>query len=152
MVWMFASVIIISSFTAAIATALTVGELDQGVGGLDDLYGARVVTLPSSTSEAFLERRMIRYGTMPGLREALDALEAGEVDAVVYDAPALRYLVEEGHADTLRVLPQVLQRQDYGIALPPDSPLREEINRTLLEVIRSPEWQRLLESVLGPGG
>ncbi len=149
MVWMFASVIIISGFTAAIATALTVGELDQGVGGLDDLYGARVVTLPASTSEAYLQERLVRYRTRPDLAEALNVLESGEAEAVVYDAPALRYLVEEDYPGTLRVLPQVLQRQDYGIALPAGSPLREEINRVLLEIIRSPEWQRMLERYLG---
>jgi voltage-gated potassium channel Kch len=38
MVWMFASVIIISSFTAAIATALTGDKLEQSVTDLNDLY------------------------------------------------------------------------------------------------------------------
>lgn len=149
MVWMFASVIIISSFTAAIATALTVGTLDQGITGIEDLYRSRVVTLPGSTSEAFLEQRLVRYRTASDLTEALNALAAREADAVVYDAPVLRYLVAERHSDSLRVLPHVLQRQDYGIALPAGSPLREAINRALLVVIRSAEWQRLLEGYLG---
>jgi hypothetical protein len=73
-------------------------------------------------------------------------------DAVVYDAPILRYLVNERHASSLRVLPTVLARQEYGIGLPPGSPLREEINRQILEITRTPEWTRMLGAYLGPEG
>jgi ABC-type amino acid transport substrate-binding protein len=149
LVWMFASIIVISSITATIATALTVGELKQTITGLDDLYRARVLTLPGSTSAAYLDGRLVRYRGTKDLPDALDKLEQGEADAVVYDMPILRYLVAERHPQTLQVLPQVLQRQDYGIALPAGSPLREGINRELLEVIRSPQWQELLERYLG---
>jgi polar amino acid transport system substrate-binding protein len=151
MVWMFASVIIISSFTAAIATALTVDKLEQSVTDLNDLYRARDASLSGSTSAAFLSQRLIHYRALPSLPEALDALERGEVDAVVYDAPILRYLVAAHHEGSLTVLPQVLQRQDYGFAFPSGSPLREKVNRVLLAIIRSPEWQRLLERYLGRG-
>jgi len=39
LLWMPASIILISGFTAAIASALTVGQLDHSISGLDDLYG-----------------------------------------------------------------------------------------------------------------
>jgi polar amino acid transport system substrate-binding protein len=151
MVWMFASVIIISSFTAAIATALTGDKLEQSVTDLNDLYKVQVASLSGSTSAAFLSQRLIHYRTLPSLPRALDALERGEVDTVVYDAPILRYLVATDHKASLTVLPQVLQRQDYGLAFPSGSPLREKVNRVLLAIIRSPEWQRLLERYLGRG-
>ena len=151
LVWMFASIIVISSITATIATALTVGELKQTITRLDDLYRARVLTVPGSTSAAYLDSRLVRHGAATDLSEALGALEQGKADAVVYDMPILRYVVAERHPQTLQVLPQVLQRQDYGIALPAGSPLREGINRELLEVIRSPQWYELLERYLGKG-
>jgi ABC-type amino acid transport substrate-binding protein len=55
-------------------------------------------------------------------------------------------------APTLRVLPTVFARQDYGIALPTGSPLREEMNRQILEITRTPEWNRMLEVYLGRDG
>jgi polar amino acid transport system substrate-binding protein len=149
MIWMFASVIIISSVTAAIATALTVDKLEQRINGVNDLYTVRVATVAGSTSEAFLSQRLIHHQTLGSLAEALQRLREGRVDAVVYDAPILRYLVAENDRDQLAVLPQVLQRQDYGFAFPTGSPLREQVNRALLDIIRSPEWQRLLERYLG---
>jgi ABC-type amino acid transport substrate-binding protein len=152
LVWMFASVILISGFTAAIASSLTLGELDQTIRGVDDLRGKRVLTLENSTSAAYLEDKLIRYRSAPDLDDALGDLEAGRADAVVYDAPILRYLVNEHHAASLRVLPTVLARQEYGIGLPPGSPLREEINRQILEITRTPEWTHMLGAYLGPEG
>jgi ABC-type amino acid transport substrate-binding protein len=149
LVWMFASIIIISGFTAAIASALTVGQLEQSIKGLDDLYGKRVLTLQASTSAAFLDERLIRYDTVDSVRDGLAELAAGEADAVFYDQPILRYLVREGHGGALAVLPNVFAKQDYGIALPSGSPLREPLNRVILAVTQEPEWRRMLESYLG---
>ncbi|MGB5735591.1 MAG: transporter substrate-binding domain-containing protein [Thiohalocapsa sp.] len=149
MVWMFAGIIMVSSFTAAIATALTVGQLDHSIQRVEDLYGARVATIADSTSAAFLDARKLRYQPVDSLPEALARLANNKVDAVVYDAPILRHLVEANHRDNLRVLPFVLQRQDYGIALPQGSPAREGVNEALLEIIRGDEWQPLLERYLG---
>ncbi len=91
----------------------------------------------------------MRYQRLESLPEALTRLADNEVDAVVYDAPILRHLVTANHPDELRVLPFVLQRQDYGIALPQGSPAREAVNEALLEIIRGEEWQPLLERYLG---
>src|SRR5699024_8670775 len=45
LIWMFTSVIVISSFTAAIATSLTVGQLSSTVQGVEDLGGVRAATV-----------------------------------------------------------------------------------------------------------
>lgn len=57
---MFASIIVISGFTAAIATSLTVGELEQLIAGIDDFHGKRVLTVKGSTSAAFLDEKLVR--------------------------------------------------------------------------------------------
>jgi ABC-type amino acid transport substrate-binding protein len=149
LVWMFASVIMVSGFTAAIATALTVGELRHPIRGLNDLYGTRVVTVADSTSADFLTRYRVRHKSAPSLEQALSRLAAGDADAVLYDAPILRFLIARDHEESLRVLPRVLQRQDYGIALPQPSPLREPINRALLDITRGEAWQTVLERYIG---
>jgi len=152
LIWMFASIIVISGFTAAIATSLTIGQLDTAVSGIDDLYGKRVFTAESSTSAAYLDGKLIRYEGLPSASDALDRLAAGEADAVVYDLPILRHLVSERNAGKVRVLPNLLVRQDYGIALPSGSPLREPFSREILRIIQTPEWSSMLEGYLGPEG
>ena len=149
LIWMFASIIIISGFTAAIATSLTVGQLEQSISGIGDFHGKRVLTVKGSTSAAFLDDKLVHYETVPDVAAGLERLAAGRADAVVYDLPILRYLVREHHADKLRVLPNHFERQDYGIALPTGSPLRERFNRSILQIVQSPEWTRMVAGYLG---
>lgn len=149
LVWMFTSVIIISSFTAAIATALTLGGLSGSIQGPADLPGNLVGTVTDSTSDAYLRRAGVatrRYDTVDA---ALAELAAGQLDAVVYDAPLLRYRITNGGVAHVRVLPVEFQQQEYAIALPEDSDRREPINRALLEYTTGPEWQALITRYLG---
>jgi ABC-type amino acid transport substrate-binding protein len=146
---MFAGIIVISSFTAAIASALTVNRLESQVKGPDDLPGIRVGSLPDSTSEDYLAARQIPFQSFRSVPEGLAAVEQGKIDAFVYDAPLLRYRVNQEYLGRVQVLPHTLKRQDYGFALPMGSPLREAINRALLEIIADPEWDKTLLYFLG---
>lgn len=106
-------------------------------------------TLADSTSADFLDQQRLRYQGVSSLPDALERLAAGDIDAVVYDAPILRYLINSHYDEDLLVLPHELERQDYGIAMPQHSALREPINTALLEAIRAPDWRLELERYLG---
>jgi polar amino acid transport system substrate-binding protein len=151
LVWMFTALIVISSFTAAITAALTVGSLTGRVRGPDDLADVRVGTVPETTSASYLDWRQLPYASYDSIDDALAALTREEIDAVVYDAPILRYEVRRGFNDQLSVLASTFERQYYGIALPSGSPLREPLNRAVLAHIATPEWQSTLQRYLGQG-
>ncbi len=149
LVWMFASIVMISGFTAAIASALTVSSMEHAIRGPEDLARIESAALAGSTSEQYLAARNWRYRTSHDLQEALLWLREGRVEAVVHDAPILRYLTagDEG----LEVLPETFQRQDYGFALPSDSEWRQELNVALLEITQSPWWEERLRFYLRRG-
>ncbi len=146
--WMFAGILMISSFTAAIASSLTVAQLATKVQGPEDLPRARVSTVAASTSERYLDSRNLHHESFATAREALAALAAGRVDAMVYDRPILRYMTLHGEG-SLTVLPQTFARQDYAVALPQGSELREPIDRALLATIEDPAWRNVLERYVG---
>ncbi len=54
-IWMFASVVIISSFIAAITSALTVSQLESPVQGPTDLPKVRVGAVANTTGESYLQ-------------------------------------------------------------------------------------------------
>ncbi len=149
LVWMFVAIIIISSFTASITSALTVGQLGSPIHGPQDLPKVRVATVASSTGELYLKRQHIVYRTYPDALAALKALANGEIDAVVYDAPIIQYLAKENYPARIAILPHKFNRQDYAIALPQGSSLRERLNVALESEIRSPRWQELIYRYLG---
>lgn len=147
--WMFTSVIVISSFTAGISSALTVSRLEGAVRGPEDLPSVRVGTVAGTHPAETLSRMSIGFRAEPGVTDALDALVRGEIDAVVYDAAILRYLVRVGHADTVTVLAATFEPQHYGFALPPASPMRESLDRALLAEVSSARWRGVLRNYLG---
>ena len=149
LIWMFASILLISSFTAAIASAVTVSQLDVGVDGPEDLPGLRVATVPGSTSEAYLARHHVVVVPCETPADALQTIVRADADAAVYDAPILRYLVNKELHLPLRVAPRVFEPQDYAIALRQESALREPMNQVLLQKTTSAEWQDLLYRYLG---
>lgn len=148
LIWMFTSVIIISSFTASITSALTINKLSTRVQDKDDLAQVRVASVPNSYSSYWLDRENLGYQNYPSLAAALQAVNKGQVDAVVYDAPLLKYQLRKGFAN-LSVLPETFAPQDYAIVLPPADARREEINRALLGYVRGAEWREAVNQYLG---
>jgi ABC-type amino acid transport substrate-binding protein len=149
LIWMFAAIIVISSFTAAITSSLTVNQLGSGIESLEDLDNSRIGTLPDSASAQWLAANGYRTAGYPSLDRALDALAGGEIRGVLYDAPLIAHALKQRRDDRIRLLPQRIERLDYAIVFPHDGELREPINRALLETMRSPDWQAALEHHLG---
>jgi len=147
--WMFASVIVISSFTAGITTALTASRLQGSVHQVGDLHSVEVGAVADSSTIGYLDHAQIAATEYPTAEAGLRALRAHRIDAFVYDRPILAWLVKQNFEGAIRVLPLVFDKQTYGIALPTNSPLRESIDRALLQAVQSDWWQQVLFHYLG---
>jgi ABC-type amino acid transport substrate-binding protein len=143
-VWMFACVVFLSGLTASIASALTVSRLESVVTGPQDLPRVRVATVSGTTSEAYLKSRRIASTALPTAADALDALAAGRVEAVVYDKPLLEWTVNGQYEDRLFVLPVSFRPESYAIALPTGSALMERLNVLIPEVTAGDGWSDIV--------
>jgi ABC-type amino acid transport substrate-binding protein len=148
LIWMFAAIIIISGFTAAIASSLTVSSLQTRINGLDDLRTAKVAVLKDSSAAVFLSQERVRFREYENLEDAISALANAQVDAVVHDAPMLKYELKlQGH-EQLHVLPNKIEDQYYAFGLRNQLELRESINRALLQTLAQDDWNDLVEEYL----
>ena len=147
--WMFASLLLISAVIAGATSALTIAKIKPLVAGPEDLAKARIATIENSTSDHYLKGRRLQRHYYVSVEEGLSALSQGKVDAMVYDAPLLKYLVNLHFEENLKVVDKVFEFQHYGIAFPENSPLREPVNRIMLDMIRQPEWQEIQRKYLG---
>lgn len=146
LIWMFAALLLVASFTASITSALTVNQLDTGVTGPNDLPKARIGTVEPSQGATYCARRHLRYRGYRDAAAAVDGLARGEIDAIVYEAPILQYRIKD-HPE-LKVLEGTFANHGYALALRQGSPLRESINLALLDVIASDEWTEILARYL----
>ena len=126
------SLFIVSIFVAQITTVMTVEAIQSKITGVNDLYEKRVGTIQGSTADQFLDRREVTAMRYEQLESMYAALENGELDAVVFDAPILAWYAQTRGAGKFKLVGNNLVPENYGIILPSGSELREQINRSLL--------------------
>jgi ABC-type amino acid transport substrate-binding protein len=99
--------------------------------GPEELPGKRIGTAPGSTAAAFLRTIDAQIQEFATIKYAAFALLDNTVDAIVYDAPVLLHYAAQAGKGRVQVIGPLLQKEDYGIVFPQNSPLRKQVNDTL---------------------
>jgi ABC-type amino acid transport substrate-binding protein len=147
-VWMIASIVTLAVFTGGITSAITTHQLQGLVRNVDDLRSLRVGVVNGTSSATFLDQQRIAHRGFADPTAALSAVQAGRIDAFVYDRPLLSWMVRGGFP-SLQVLNVTFSPENYAIALPLNSELRVPLDVSLLEAITSPWWQQVQYRYLG---
>ena len=151
-IWMFASVVFIAYFTAAVTSSLTLQQLRGDISGPEDLPGKRVATVKGSTSLDYLRSHNIEAMIFTNVEEALQAIQQGAADAVVYDAPVLLYYASHQGKGKLQVVGNIFRKESYGILFPSNSPYRKPVNEALLKIRENGTYDRLYGKWFGGNG
>ena len=143
-----ASTLFIASITAMLASTFTLGLLNTDIKSPYDLIKLNVGTKVSTTSSIYLDSLGIIHQTFTNLDDMLSALNDGKIDAIVDDDAVLKYKLklakQQGRYQQISVLPYQFEKQNYGLAIKDNSPYTEQLNRALLNIRQSPEWQQAL--------
>jgi ABC-type amino acid transport substrate-binding protein len=148
-VWMLASVVLISSFTASISASLTAEKLTGKVRGMQDLPHVRVGSVTRSSALKWLAEHGITPVPFPAKRDGLQAIVDNKIDAFVYDELVLKHLIKTDFPGRAYVLAGTFDHYFVIMGMPDGSPLREPINRALLQIMERSEWDRLVERYIG---
>jgi polar amino acid transport system substrate-binding protein len=150
LVWMFASVALLASFTAGITSALTVENMGGAVHGLEDLHKVRTGVVRDSSAEEELVDAHIGIRRFDSVDAGLQALVGGELDAFVYDQPILQFYEHREYAGKVRVLSAFFNPQLYGFAFPRGVDLRKSVNVAMLRRLEDYDYRaRLIGPYLG---
>jgi ABC-type amino acid transport substrate-binding protein len=141
-VWLFGA-IIVAFLIASMSSAMTVERLESEITDASDLRGKRVATIKGTTSVDTLNRLGAIVTTVSHLEVAFSRLLMDKVDAVVYDEPALFHYAKTQSNGKFTLVGPTFDLQYYGIAMIQGSPLREKINRVLLEMKDSGEYEQI---------
>jgi polar amino acid transport system substrate-binding protein len=151
-IWMFTSVVFIAYFTASVTSSLTLQQLRGDINGPEDLPGKRVASVRGSTSSEYLKQHAIGVTEFPKVEEALEALQRGEADAVVYDAPVLLYYASHEGNGKVQPAGAIFHKENYGIVFPSDSRYRKPVNEALLKIKEAGTYDRLYQKWFGGNG
>lgn len=140
-VWMFLSVLFVSAFTGSVAGRVAVQHFEE-LRSPDDLRRVRVVVVESSSGLEYATRNNIRATVVHSMDDGFRAVASGDAQAFVAGEAFLRHRTTRSFPELI-VLPAILEAQTYSFGLPTGSPLRERLNRRLLEVLEEPVWQNI---------
>ena len=144
-IWMFISVVFIAYFTATVTTSLTVEQLQSNIKGPSDLPGKKIATIAGSTSANYLQQQRLDTKEFKQIDEAYHALEDGEMDAVVFDAPILLYYAAHDGKGKVQVVGSIFRKESYAIALPNGSPYRKSISKAILLLQEKGTYQEIYD-------
>jgi ABC-type amino acid transport substrate-binding protein len=147
-IWMFVSIVLVSTFIATVSSTLTIGQLRSEIRSIRDLPGLRVGVVEGSGAAEYLDGLEIGAQRYLEVTEGVRDLARGDLDAFVDEWPVLRYLGREDFAGRIAVVAQPFTQGYVGFALPLNSPRRRAIDVTLLDVLDDPAWQEVVKQYL----
>lgn len=129
---------------------LAVQEGEEDIQSIDDVDGLRVATRAATTSETYLQENTdAEVVTFPDIINAYQDLQAGRVDAAIYDLPNVLYYIDTEGVGEMEAVGDTLTGEQYGIAFPEDSELREDVNEALATLMDDGTYGEIYEEWFG---
>ena len=149
--WMLIAFALMSILAGVIASELTVSRFRPEINDVSRLPRLRVGAVSDSAGAMDAAAQGIHAKLFRTLSDALVALERREIDAVVGDTAALRFMVQKSFARELTVLSDPLVVEYACLPMSPrlNVTVRNAFNYWVLRTIESANWQTYHRLVSG---
>lgn len=143
-IWMIIGIIWFAAFTATLTSSMTVNRIGHGeIKGVEDLRDKTVSVIKGTTSENYMQYYDVTIMLSDTFDDLIRALKSENVDAIVYDAPALMYAAKKD--PSIKVVGEMFDEQRYGVVFPQGQhkPYKEIFNIAILEIQSSGEYRKI---------
>jgi arginine/lysine/histidine/glutamine transport system substrate-binding/permease protein len=124
--------------------AIAVRTDATAIDSLADLSGKKIaVRLGTTGADLAAQVPNTQLVTFDSAEKALIDLEKGNVDAVIKDESTTLGMIELANIQNVRLLPELLTEEYYGIGLPPGSPNKPFIDAALNQMIADGTYAKL---------
>lgn len=132
--WAFIGIIFVAFYTATLTANLTVEKFNSQISSPSDLLGRRVCTVADTAAARYLNTIGVEARGVATIDDCYASLKKGDLDAVVFDSPVLRYYLAHDGTGIGQIVGTVFEAEDYGVAFPNGSELRKRFNQGLLSI------------------
>lgn len=124
-------------------------ESDSDIQSTDDLADATVGVQIGTTGAAEAQKleqdgKIAQVRTFNVVTDAFNALQNGQVDAVINDFPVSADRASKSDGE-LEIVENIPTGEQYGIAFPTDSDLREKVNDALAEIKEDGTYEEIYQ-------
>ncbi len=137
--------LLLAQVTAFLALKKVKGEINSS----RDLAHKPVATIEGSTTASILKKVGAKVVSVLNVEEAYKKLKKEEIDAVVFDAPAVIYAEQNDKDGIIEIVGEIFDKQKYAVAMQQNSPLREGINQAVLKLKESGQYDELYKKWFG---
>jgi ABC-type amino acid transport substrate-binding protein len=134
---------------AQLSSAITLQKLHSDITDEHDLRNKMVATVAGTTSVAALDDLGAIVVPVKVIDQAIEKLLQHKVDAVVFDSPTILYYAHNEAAGKVAVVGDLFDLQYYGFLFPQGSELREPVNRALLKMHETGQYDKIFNKWFG---
>ena len=136
----FSGIMAFCNFTAVLSSSYTVENM-SAIKSVDDLKD-KTILIQEGPSLGLLQSLGANVKVVPSVDQSVDWLMLGRGDAVVYDSPVILEYAKK-YPDKVEVVGNLFDKQYYGFALQKGSPLIRDVNKALLKIRESGEYDKI---------
>lgn len=148
-IWMLIGIAVIAYVTASVTSVMTALSIEQGINSLADLHGKTVGVFTGSVSEDYVTKLRIASRSYADIDQAVAAMKAGQIDAIVGDAPILEHYAITHSGDDVTAVGRIFHPDKYGFAFPLGSDLRIPTTLQILELHEDGSIEKLRSNYFG---
>lgn len=130
--WLVCGIGVLAYVTSSVTSVMTTLAITGAIDGPADLPGRQIGVFAGSVAEDFSRASGLNIRSFAGIEAAVRALNEGQIDAIVGDAPVLEYYAHVMPDLSLSVVGQIFEPDKYGFALSPESALTKPLTIELL--------------------
>ncbi len=136
---------------------LLVRRNETEITGPETLNGKKLCSVPGTTSAANVKEKylgQIELSELPTFSDCVEALAAGQVDAVTTDDVILAgFAAEDQYRGKLKVIGKGFSDELYGIGIQKgDTAMVDKVTAALKQYIDDGSWEKSLNSTVRPSG
>lgn len=131
-IWMACGVALVAYLTSSVTSVMTANSLTQSINSMADLPGRTVGVFSGSVAESYSLQLGIATVPYDGIEDAVKAMTADEIDAIIGDAPVLEYFAHSRPTLDVSVVGNIFHPDKYGFATPQNSPLSHPLTVRIL--------------------
>lgn len=148
-VWMLVGVGIIAYVTSSVTSVMTTAAIERGIHSIADLPGKTVGVFQGSASEDFVTATGIESRSYKDIDAAVSAMNDGDIDAILGDAPVLEYYAHSRSSEDVEVVGRIFHPDKYGFAFPTGSDLAQPVTLQLLKRMEDGTVEKLRNRYFG---
>jgi polar amino acid transport system substrate-binding protein len=134
---------------AQLSSVITLQKLHSDITDKQDLRNKMVATVAGTTSIDALDDLGAIVVPVKVIDKAIEKLLQNKVDAVVFDSPTILYYAHNEEPGKVAVVGNLFDPQYYGFLFPQGSELREPVNRALLKLRKTGQYDRIFNKWFG---